>query len=362
MHYLARQQRLSGLLRQARASGLLVTSPVNVRYLCGFTGSSSVLACRLEGAEPRLALFTDGRYKTQAREETQGVRVVVGKRPALELATEWVTQSGLSPIAVEAQQLTIAQRDVVLKHRRRSSRLKSTLGLIEQLRTVKDDQEIAAIRQAVELGAVLLGTALKTIRPGVAEIAVAAEIEHAARGSGAEGMSFETIVAAGPRSALPHGRASAQPIPARGFVVLDFGVILNGYCSDMTRTVYMGRVTSEERHIYDAVREAQQAAVGAVRAGVTAGAVDSAARSVLRRAALDRYFTHSTGHGVGLEIHEPPRLARQQSEVLKPGMVITVEPGVYVPGKGGVRIEDMVVVRECGCDVLTPCSRELIEL
>ena len=175
-------------------------------------------------------------------------------------------------------------------------------------------------------------------------------------------MSFETIVAAGQRSALPHGRASNALIPKRGFVILDLGVILHGYCSDMTRTVWVGSVSRRAKDIYRAVLEAQEAAVDVVAPGITTGAVDHAARSVLKKAGLARYFIHSTGHGVGLEIHEQPRIARDQTDVLKPGMVITVEPGVYLPGEGGVRIEDMVVVTERGHQVLTPATKELLEL
>jgi Xaa-Pro aminopeptidase len=199
------------------------------------------------------------------------------------------------------------------------------------------------------------------IRPGVPERAVAAELEYAARNAGADGMSFDTIVAAGSRSALPHGRASMHPIPRGGFVVLDFGVILAGYCSDMTRTVHMGHVSGRSRSLYQAVRDAQQAGIEAVRPGRTVEEVDKAARSVLRqRGGLARYFTHSTGHGVGLGIHEPPRVNRGEKQVLKPGMVITVEPGVYIPGYGGVRIEDMVVITETSCEVLTPTTKELL--
>jgi len=199
-------------------------------------------------------------------------------------------------------------------------------------------------------------------RPGVKESEVAAELEYAARKAGAEGMSFPTIIAGGTRSSLPHGRASEATIPSRGFVVCDFGVILAGYCSDMTRTMHVGRPTSEARRIYEAVRQAQQAAIEAVQPGVTAGEVDQAARKLLKKSNLDRYFTHSTGHGVGLEIHEPPRIATGQEEILHPGMVITIEPGVYIPGKFGVRIEDMVVVTERGCQVLTPTSKRMIVL
>ena len=235
-------------------------------------------------------------------------------------------------------------------------------GLVEKLRRIKDGEEIARIRAAVMLGAGLLEHAVKAMRPGATETDVAAELEYAARRAGAEAMSFETIVAAGSRSALPHGRASAQALPERGFVILDFGVILEGYCSDMTRTVHLGRASRAERRLYQAVREANQAAIEAVRSGVPAGRVDRAARQVLERAGWGKFFTHSTGHGVGLEIHEAPRVGRGQRELLEPGMVITIEPGAYLAGKGGVRIEDMVVVSEGGCQVLTPAPKDLIEL
>jgi Xaa-Pro aminopeptidase len=224
----------------------------------------------------------------------------------------------------------------------------------------KDADEIALLRAAAILGASLFDRALEVIRPGVRENEIAAEMEYAARRAGAEGMSFATIVAAGKRSALPHGRASRAAIPSRGFVVCDFGVILSGYCSDRTRTVHVGRPASEARRTYEAVREAQAAATDAIRAGVSVSEVDQAARKVLKDKGLARHFTHSTGHGVGLEIHEPPRIAAGQTEILRSGMVITIEPGVYIAGSGGVRIEDMVVVTEQRCQVLAPTSKELI--
>jgi Xaa-Pro aminopeptidase len=227
---------------------------------------------------------------------------------------------------------------------------------------VKDAEEIARLRAAAVLGARLFDRALEVIRPGVRENEVAAEMEYAARRAGAEEMSFPTIIAAGKRSALPHGRASGAVIPSRGFVVCDFGVILSGYCSDRTRTVHVGRPTREARRTYEAVREAQAVAIETVRAGVSVGEIDRVARNVLRGNGLARHFTHSTGHGVGLEIHESPRIAAGQTEILRPGMVITVEPGVYIAGSGGVRIEDMVVVTEQGCEVLAPASKELITI
>ena len=239
-------------------------------------------------------------------------------------------------------------------------RLRPAPNLVERIRIIKDGDELASIRAAALLGASLFDRAVEAIQPGVKETEVAAEMEYAASCAGAEGMSFSTIVASGQRSALPHGRASNQLIPEDGFVVCDFGVILAGYCSDMTRTVYVGRPSAEARSAYHAVREAQQAALDVVRPGQKLGEVDGAARKVLQKHKLGKYFTHSTGHGVGLEIHEAPRIAAGQLDELRPGMVITIEPGVYLPGKWGIRIEDMAVVTDKGCEVLTPTTKELI--
>lgn len=337
---------------------LLVTHLPNVRYLCGFTGSSGALAVHSGEA----VLFTDGRYTEQARAEVHGARVMIAKGPLLPAVAAWAASRKLRVIGVEADHMTLAARTQLKRALPASSRLREVSGVVERLRTIKEEEELELIRKAVDLGSSLLDVATQAIRPGVSEVEVAGELEYAARRRGAEAMSFETIVASGKRSALPHGRASGARIPQSGFVVLDFGVIMSGYCSDMTRTVWVGKSSRSDRDLYEAVREAQESAVSAVRAGVTCGEVDHAARSVLRRARLDRFFTHSTGHGVGLEIHEPPRVARGQQEVLEPGTVITVEPGVYLPGRGGVRIEDMVVVRERGCEVLTSAPKDWIEL
>jgi Xaa-Pro aminopeptidase len=234
--------------------------------------------------------------------------------------------------------------------------------LVARMREVKDAEEIARMRKAARVGCELFEGMLTYLEAGLTEAEVAATLEYAARLAGAEGMSFDTIVASGVRSALPHGRATNAKLPKRGFVTLDFGVILDGYCSDMTRTVHMGKAMPGERDVYDSVLEAQEAAVAAVAPGVTAGEVDEAARSVLRRVKLDKYFSHSTGHGVGLEIHEGPRLAAKQKQVLERGMVITIEPGVYMPGRFGLRIEDMVLVTAKGGEVLTPSVKAWIEL
>jgi len=365
MDHLGRLRRLRKTLAQQRLDSLLITHLPNIRYLCGFTGSTGVLLV----AENHAVLFTDGRYTAQARAEVKGSRVGIACKPALVAATEWLarhkrTFPGKRPwkIGIEGEHLAVAGRTRIAAVLGSDFRLKEAPPIVEQLRMVKDAEEIERVRAAVLLGASLFDVALKTIRPGVRAAEAAAEMEYAARRAGAEKMSFDTIIASGERSALPHGHASEARIPNQGFVVCDFGVILAGYCSDMTRTVHVGRPSRGARELYKAVREAQRAAIDAVRPGVAVGDIDQVARKLLQKIGLGRFFTHSTGHGVGLEIHEAPRVARGQSELLRPGMVITIEPGAYVPDLGGVRIEDMVVVTGSGCEVLTPTGKELVEL
>jgi Xaa-Pro aminopeptidase len=362
-------ERIRRLRTAMAAPSLLLTHLPDVRYLCGFTGSNAALAVTPEQA----VLFTDGRYTTQAREQTVGARVRIAKRPgisALKEAVEHLAGTGVEQIAYDPAQTTVAMLDTIEQalpgKRTASARRRFLKPLAESpvaaLRLIKDAEELAKMETAALTGCRIFDALLPHIEPGIPEREIAAELEFFARSFGADAMSFETIVASGPRSALPHGHASDQPLPRRGFLTLDFGVILGGYCSDMTRTVHLGRAGNDEQFAYDAVLGAQQAAVDRVRAGVSCAEVDEAARSVLRRAKLAKYFTHSTGHGVGIEIHEAPRIGAKQTQVLEPGMVITIEPGVYLPGKFGIRIEDTVVVEEHGCRVLTPTTKALIEL
>jgi Xaa-Pro aminopeptidase len=362
MDYSLRQERLRVDLSDMRLDALVVTHLPNIRYLCGFTGSTGVLV-----VTPRKsAFFTDGRYAEQASEEVKGAKIVIDRRPALVAAAEWLGKEkrksrsrGVQALGIE-ESLTVGARKKFADALPGGFRMRIAPSLVENWRTIKDSDEIRLIRAAVDLGCSLFKTACQTIRAGVTETAVAAEMEYEARMRGASAMSFDTIIAAGERSALPHGRASEARIPANGFVVCDFGVILAGYCSDMTRTLHVGPVSEEEARLYGAVLEAQLAAVDVVQPGVTTGEVDQAARKVLQKAGLGRYFTHSTGHGVGIEIHEAPKVAADQNVELEPGMVITIEPGAYVPGAWGVRIEDMVLVTDGGCEVLTNTSKELI--
>jgi Xaa-Pro aminopeptidase len=351
-----------------RIPALLITHLPDVRYLCGFTGSNAALAITQKAA----LLVTDGRYSTQAAVEVSSAEVRIARGSAAAEACRWLVATRVKHAHYDDATTTVAAlktMQAAVKQARpgHASEARTFLvaleeSLVAEQRMVKDAGEIERMAAAAALGVRLFEQILNFVRPGVTESAVAAELEYIARRAGAEAMSFATIVASGPRSALPHGTATAARLPRRGFVTLDFGVILNGYCSDMTRTVHLGRATAQERTAYDAVLAAQGNAVAAVRAGVTAAEVDEAARSVLRQAGLAEHFIHSTGHGVGLEIHEAPRIAAGQQTLLTRGMVITIEPGVYLPNGFGIRIEDTVVVERRGARILTPATRAWIEL
>lgn len=359
MTFAARIRDLAGTLAENHLDALVVSHLPNIRYVCGFSGSAAVLVVTLRDA----VVFTDGRYREQARSEIQGCKVKIGSGAPLIQAAQWLSEhASLRRIGVDASHLTIADRNQLNKALNRHARLIEAPAFIERMRMVKDSAEIASIRAACRLGSKLFDLLLKKLKPGVAETLVAGELEFAARKLGADQMSFPTIVAGGQRSALPHGRASGALLPPKGFVVCDFGVILAGYCSDMTRTLHLGRPDRKAKDGYQAVLEAQLAALETVSPGKTVGEVDSAARMSLKRRRLDKFFPHSTGHGVGLEIHEAPRVGAGATDVLQAGMVITIEPGIYLPGKWGVRIEDTVVVTETGCEILTNSRKELITL
>jgi Xaa-Pro aminopeptidase len=362
MNHARRLRSLRHEMKREGIEALLVTHLADVRYLCGFTGSNAVLGITAH----RARMFTDGRYTAQAQQETKAAHVVIATKSAQSEACAWLASTGVKHCAFDPAHTTVAELALYQKAVRGDEKKPAggvrgrgffqplSTPLILNLRLIKDGDELKLIEQAAHLGVRLFTELLPHIRSGMTEAAVAARLESSARLHGADGMSFETIVASGPRSALPHGRATARPLPRRGFMTLDFGVILKGYCSDMTRTVFLGKPTRNERFAYDSVREAQRAAVAAVKPGVSCGEIDEAARSVLRKDGLAQYFTHSTGHGVGLEIHEAPRVAAAQQQILLPGMVITIEPGAYITGRFGVRIEDMVAVTQHGAHVLTP--------
>jgi Xaa-Pro aminopeptidase len=341
-----------------QADALLVSHLPNVKYLCGFSGSAALLLVELD----RSTLFTDSRYTFQASQEVTEARVQIAKHGLLAAAGDALRKRRHTRLAYAPAQLTVAQHAAIEKRAGKRIHWIDGTNAVEKLRAIKDATEIVMMRRAGILISGVVRSLLRRIKPGVSELEVAAEIDYAMRRKGASGPSFETIVAAGSHSAWAHARPTARLLGKNELVVLDQGAILQNYCSDMTRTVFLGRAPQKVRRMYHAVLEAQEAAKAAIRPGATAGAVDAAARQVLRRHGLAGYFTHSTGHGLGLEVHEGPRLGRGEKAVLQEGMVVTVEPGVYLEGFGGIRIEDDVVVTSGGAVDLTNAPREFIEL
>jgi Xaa-Pro aminopeptidase len=355
----SRLSRLRFLFAASAVDAVLVTHLPNIQYLCGFTGSSGML---LVGTG-RATLFTDGRYTFQCREEVTGAAVKIVSGGLVRAVGEMLRQRrGTTRVAYSAGQVSVAQKQALDAAAGKRVRWVPGSNEVERLRAVKDAGELGKMRAAAALISEVWTRVVRKMRVGISELQVAADLEYGMKLAGAAGPSFETIVASGARSAWAHARATSKLLRKNELVVMDQGAILRGYCSDMTRTVFLGRPSDRVRRLYDAVLDAQQAAKSVIRAGVTAGEVDAAARQTLKRSKLEQYFTHSTGHGLGLEVHEMPRLARGELFVLEAGMVVTVEPGVYVEGLGGIRIEDDVVVTATGAEELTSASREFLEL
>jgi len=354
----ARQERLLTVLKTKSIGRLVITQPSNIFYLTGFRGSAGVA---LFAGTDEARLWVDPRYSLQAGEQAQGVRVIEERKALLKSVGEWLGRNRMgiaSRVGFEDSHLTCAALTTLQEAAGRGVLLEPAGGLVEELRAVKDSKEIDILRRAAFLtGSVLDGLRAK-VQPGVSESDLAAEIEYQMRRGGADGAAFETIVASGPRAALPHARPSSREIKRNELVIVDLGAILAGYAADMTRTFYTGRPARQVRSLYAAVLEAQQRAIEAVKVGAKAGRVDSAARRELGRRGLGKYFTHSTGHGVGVDVHEAPRLARSQKEKLQAGYVVAVEPGIYLEGFGGVRLEDMVLVGNDGPEVLTPSTKD----
>jgi Xaa-Pro aminopeptidase len=353
-----RRKALSKLVSGAKLDALVITHPANWYYLTGFTGEAGVLIL----AQGSAALITDGRFTTQVREETSSVRLIEQKGSLLESTGRLLREKKIRRAGFDPAQVSVAQLTLLRKAAEAGTKWIPAPGMVGTLRARKEPSELARMRQAALLAGDVLAGAIQLLKPGVMENDIAAEIEYQMRKRGASGPAFETIVAFGERSALPHARPTAKRLRKNELVVLDLGAILAHYCSDITRTVYVGRAPARVKQWYRAVLEAQIAAIAAVRAGVSCGDVDAAARQVLAGYKLDRLFTHSTGHGLGLEVHEDPRVARGQKVRLEPGFVVTIEPGVYMAGVGGIRIEDDVAVHPESTEVLTRIPRDLIEL
>ncbi len=356
--YRRRIHQIRQLLAEAGVDALLLTHLPNVFYLSGFSGGAGALLVK----PGRVTLFTDGRYTTQAHEEARGARVRIIRRSLFVGVGEHLRKWRKARVAFEPARLSVAQHRELKRAAGAKIRWAILRNGVEGLRAVKDAQEVAQMRRAARLGCDVLEEILRILRPGVREVEVAAEIEYRLRQKGASGVAFPTIVASGVRAALPHAQPTAKRLRKNELVVLDLGAILAHYCCDLTRTVYLGRAPLRIRRWYEAVREAQAAAHDALRAGVAAADVDAAARRVLKGFRLERHFLHSTGHGLGLEVHEEPRLAKGQKRLIQAGNVVTLEPGVYVEGAGGIRIEDDVAVFPDRTEILTSAPREFLEL
>jgi Xaa-Pro aminopeptidase len=339
-------------LSARKLDALLVSFSPNLRYLSGFTGSNGALLI-LHG---RSILFTDPRYEIQAGQEST-CQVRIGKGPLLDSVLTAIRRFGVRRIGYEPARMTCDFYESLKSKLPMRASLQPVKGWIEELRMIKSPAELELIRRSVHTNSLAFENTVARLKDKITESDLAAELEYRMRRLGAEKPSFETIVAGGVRSALPH----AQPSGARlsGLVVIDMGAFQQGYASDMTRMLHIGTPGSKAAKMYRAVLEAQLAAIDVVREGAKTAAVDAAARKVLERHGLERLFTHSTGHGLGLEIHEPPRLGKKDKWRLKAGMAITIEPGVYMEGFGGIRIEDTVVVTKNGCEILTPTPKTL---
>ena len=356
-----RQKRIQGVrerLWKLGADALLSTRPVNIFYLSGFTGSSGALVVRPSA----VYLLTDSRYALQSRQEAKSARIQITSGSLLEAVGTFIRRIRVRRLAVEAHSLTLAQFNELRRHTGSRIRLIPSIAWIEELREIKDRDEILRIRKAAQLTLAAFEEVLSHVRPGAREIELAAEIEYRMKQKGASGAAFDTIVASGCRAALPHAQPSSKKLRRNELVVFDLGAILHGYCSDLTRTIFLGRAPAKLRSWYHSVWQAQQAAHHATRPGATAGEIDAEARRVLEQAGLSQWFTHSTGHGLGLELHENPKLARGQKTMLTSGNVVTIEPGIYVKGLGGIRIEDDFVVTARGAEALTSSPAKLLEL
>jgi Xaa-Pro aminopeptidase len=348
--------KLSALFDEHDIDGLLVTNPYNRRYITGFTGTAGVAVISRDKA----VFITDFRYVEQASKQVQGFEIVQHTGPIVEEAANQIARLGIQKLGFEQEDVSYATFKAYESAVK--AELVPTSYVIEKLRLIKSESEIKILKEAAEIADAAFEHILSFIRPGVKEIDVANELEFFMRKQGATSSSFDIIVASGHRSALPHGVATEKVIEKGELVTLDFGAYYKGYCSDITRTIAVGAISDELKTIYDIVLQAQLRGMSGIKPGMTGKEADALTRDYISEKGYGEYFGHSTGHGIGLEIHEGPALSVRSDVVLAPGMVVTVEPGIYIPGLGGVRIEDDTVVTENGNESLTHSPKELIIL
>ena len=354
--FASRRQKLRNLIRKADVDALLVTNFKNVTYLTGFSGDDSYLLVTQDGER----LVTDLRYTTQLEDECPGLAIEVRVPGVTMLAatTKAIMRSGIERLGLEGSSATLSLERSIAKAVP-NVKLTATENLVERLRIVKDKDEIDATRVACQQARRAFDVVRASLTPTMTELDIAAELEYQARRFGARALSFPPIVAVGPRAALPHATPTRRRLNESEFTLVDWGANSGLYMSDLTRIIVTGRISPKLRKVYGVVLKAQLAAIDAIRPGLTGEAVDAVARNVIKRAGYGKAFGHGLGHGTGLEIHEAPRLAVGQKTKLRPGMIVTVEPGVYLPGWGGVRIEDDVLVTRAGHEVLTDVPKQL---
>ena len=359
MDYQARRGKLRKAVKKAGADALLVTNFTNVTYLTGFTGDDAYLLVQLNGD----VILSDGRYITQLEEECPGLAMEI-RRPGvsmLQLLAYALRASKVARLAIEADSMTVSLRERIAEKRPNLAIL-STSGMVEKLRQIKDLEEVAEIRQAIWYAEKAFGVIRATLRPEQTEKQIADALDYQFRLFGARGSSFPPIVAIGSRAALPHAVPTSQTVGQTDFILIDWGASGRLYKSDLTRVLVTGKMSPKLRRVYGVVLSAQTQAIAAIRPGSVAHDVDAIARNVISEAGYGRCFGHGLGHGLGLEVHEAPRFAAKNPTVLEPGMVVTVEPGIYLPGWGGVRIEDDVLLTRNGHEVLTSVPKQLEEM
>jgi Xaa-Pro aminopeptidase len=347
----ARRKKLRALIKKAGIDALLVTDFTNVTYLTGFTGDSSYLVMMPKGE----VMLSDSRYTVQLAEECPGLDVEsrTSATPMIKLIEKVARKAKITRLGFESASMTVALHSSISQALSKTV-LVTTTELVEQLRMIKDKQEIAELRIAVNFAERAFAVIRNAIRPDQTEREIAFNLEHQIRQFGSDACAFKPIVACGPRAALPHAIPTDQRVEVSGFILIDWGALSpHGYRSDLTRVLVTGKISPKLERIYRVVLKAQRRAIAKMRPGILASEVDAAARDVIANEGFGKYFGHGLGHGVGLDIHEEPRLSKSNSQPLKPGMVITIEPGIYLPGFGGVRIEDDVLVTRDGHDVLT---------
>lgn len=353
----ARLARLRERMLQSELDAILISKPENQAYLSGFTGSYGLLLITPSAA----LLFTDFRYQEQATAQAPAFTVEMPEGSLIAAAAKMIESERRSRVGFESDFLTFdgykAYADVIT-----ADSLVAAGGLVEEIRMIKDESELAIMRQAAQIADEAFAAILPMIKPGVREWDLAMELQYQMMKRGAEGLAFDIIAASGVRSSMPHGRASDKVVEQGDLLTFDFGALYQGYCSDMTRTVVLGEPTAEQRRIYNIVLEAEQRGLAACKAGITGGELDAVCRDYILEHGYGPEFGHSTGHGVGRYIHEGPRLRKGSAQVLQPGMIVTIEPGIYLPGWGGVRIEDMVLVTEEGCEIFTKTTKDLLIL